>query len=145
MILIGCEDHFTPEKFLPLFSFHCLNSQCSASRVLLAENPKNSSLRSSKDTTLTSIISCGSITGDYSESCSRSFSLTLHIHSTVWSEIYYLLLQWALEGKRRGYQSGAILMPAVLFEWTVEVSTLWYIFFKFRFSCFSVSWTLDFF
>ena len=39
---------------------------------------------------------------------------TLHIHSTVWPEIYYLLLQWAFEGKRRGYRFGAILMPVVL-------------------------------
>src|SRR5579859_4838422 len=43
-----------------------------------------------------------------SNACHR-LPCTLHIHSTVWPEIYYLSSPWTLEGKRREYQFGAIL------------------------------------
>lgn len=107
---------FSRWKISSPFLFHCLKDHRHTSLVPDAKAWKNSSFRSCK---LTSSASIRTMSIRY-RAClfwtsSAMSEFTLHIHSTVWSEIYYLSLQWTLEGKRRGYQSGAILMPAVLF------------------------------
>lgn len=98
------------------FLFHCRKDHRPTSLVPDAKPWGNSSFRSCK---LTSLASIRAMSIRYRKclfwTSFATLEFTLHIHSTVWSEIYYLLLQWTLEGKRRGYQSGAILMPAVLF------------------------------
>ena len=98
------------------FLFHCLKDHRPTSLVPDAKTWENSSFRSCK---LTSSASIRTMSIRYRKrlfwTSFATLEVTLHIHSTVWSEIYYLLLQWTLEGKRRGYQFGAILMSAVLF------------------------------